>query len=180
MSVIERFQNTSVGKRAAAIAAAIVVATGPLAILGWAAVSRSSEGGGSMLGAGAVFVAISTFVVGCAGAYNRFSRACLSVLGAIAGIFGFSFAGGGLAKLVLPHLNYLGVWGVLLLIVAVLAAVFGLYLHLLVRGHRKRTHTRMYSEQIERRDTLARDEALRVAVIIACSGVVLSVIGLLT
>ena len=140
MSWIGRFKALDSGKRTIASVVFGMLVTALPALLGWRAAMNNP--GETSLGFGAVFVFMGLMTMVFIGSYNRFSRLLFFPIGAIVVYAGFGFAIGGMAQLVTEHPNYLTVWGGGLLLLSVLLALYGLYLHLMIGYYRRNLEVR--------------------------------------
>jgi hypothetical protein len=82
-------------------------------------IANQSDSHANIIGFGALFAAIGLTLVGT---WRYFEAGILlGILGIPVVVAGYGFFGGGVAQLLLPHLNYLSVWGMNMAIIAVAA-----------------------------------------------------------
>lgn len=177
MQIPERYRATTTAKRAMVNVAIALAATALLAALGLVAAVNNPDGA-PLLGGGAVFMGIGVFIVIAIGSYSRLSRALFSLLGILMIIVGFGFFAGGLARIMLPHVNYLCVWGITLMLLAAITALGGLYVRLLATSAAKKKQTLARVAQVEK-NLRTRADALATSFGMCGCALLLFIVGLL-
>jgi|GEM_PF-4527555 len=179
MSLVSRFKQLSPNIRTAVVTFAIVVVVALPTILGTLAARVAEEDGKSLsaLGLGLFMCLIGVGWIVVSGSYR--GRVAIAFIGMISIAIGAPISGGGLAAFVLPHVNFINVWGVELLLVAGVAGVMSLIYKWSASKLQQRKQLYEREQTKLQRAIEMRQECRRASIaLLVCAGV-LVLIGLL-